>query len=370
LASCFILALGYKKDGKSFMPRNKKADTSPITIDFALILDQSLLPHIITDARSIIIYANDAACSLLGHTVDDLVGASLDLILQNPQDGTAHIDLMRYPRVITYEQRYQHRDGSTVDCEVTMQIIQEADTKRLYYVRTLQDIGQRKRRDEMLQTATHDLKNPLTNIRSASTLLKEVIDDEDEGLPILEVIEKAADRMFELVNSLLNFSRVDGKRLQPGWVSVNDFLRQLLDDFALIAEKKAISLRFVPLEPSITLLFDPSLMQQALNNLISNALKYTPEGGDVELSGLVTADEVIIQVIDNGIGIPKKEISNLFKPFYRVETSEHMAQDGTGLGLSLIKAIIEQHDGRIWVESTLGEGSTFYIALPLEEGED
>ena len=348
------------------MSRNNNANIPQVTIDFFRVFALSPMPQLITDAAGHIVYANDAACTLLGYTVDTLTQHDIQSLLDTSEEETAYADLMLYPHM-TVEQRYQAQDGVWIDCKATIYPLTDEAEDTRYYVTALEDIRERKRRDEMLQTATHDLKNPLTNVRSAASLLKEVIGDDAEGVSILDVIQKATDSMFALINGLLDLSRLEGRRLQPEWVPLNAFLSGLLEDFSLVAEKKAITLRFIPLEPDVTLAFDPSLMRQAINNLVSNALKYTPEGGNVELSGLVTADEIIIQVIDNGIGIPKGEIPHLFNRFYRVATSEHLAQDGTGLGLSLIKAIIEQHDGRIWVESELKQGSTFYIALPLEE---
>jgi signal transduction histidine kinase len=108
-------------------------------------------------------------------------------------------------------------------------------------------------------------------------------------------------------------------------------------------------------------------MERVMDNLVSNAIKYTPEGGSVEIIGKVWHTTVVIEVVDTGLGIPAEFLPTIFQPFVRVNHEEHMEQEGTGLGLSIVKTIVEQHEGKVEVESTEGKGSTFRITLPMEK---
>jgi signal transduction histidine kinase len=221
-------------------------------------------------------------------------------------------------------------------------------------------------KDDLLNTASHDLKNPIAVIRGFVELIEESGEIKDsENLLFLSRVKQGTNQMLNLVTDLLDLAKLEtGAALSITPTPLNDFLRECLDSLALRAQQKRIQLNFAPLSTDEPAPIDPRRMDQVLSNLLSNAVKYTPEGGQVNLIVENHPQEFIIRVQDTGYGIPAEDIPHLFERFYRVSRKEHQSQEGTGLGLAIVKAIIEQHQGRIEVESVLGEGSTFSIHLP------
>lgn len=221
-------------------------------------------------------------------------------------------------------------------------------------------------KDEILATTSHDLKNPLTAIMLTVDLLhRQIAADQTHIHEKLDQIQNEANFMHALVSNLLDLARLEtGVGLQKQWVSLFQLLERSVNHVASAATAKRILLRLQLPKGDVSLACDPLRIDQALQNLISNALKYTPEGGTVEVKVDVTEPQIQLEVIDTGIGIPEAAIPHLFDRFYRVNTREHMAVSGTGLGLSIVHKVVQLHGGSISVESTPGVGSIFRIALP------
>ena len=220
-------------------------------------------------------------------------------------------------------------------------------------------------KDDLLSTASHDLKNPLAGMMSAIYLLRKHLAGDEKALSYLTHLQEDADRMYDLIHDLLDLARLEtGLALTREHVPLYDFLAANLQDFANAARNAGIELALDVPNEGISLLCDPRRLSQALHNLLSNALKYTPQGGKVILCARVEDAEIFIRVQDNGLGIPPEALPHLFDKFYRVSTNQHMAAAGTGLGLSIVKTIVEQHGGQIWVDSKLGKGSTFSLIFP------
>ncbi|MEP7286832.1 MAG: hybrid sensor histidine kinase/response regulator [Chloroflexota bacterium] len=224
-------------------------------------------------------------------------------------------------------------------------------------------------KDEMMRTVSHDLKNPLYQVMG----LAEMLELDIETLTIEEILDyskdflKAGQKMFRLISDLLDISVVEGRmtlNLVP--CQLADFLSEHLHDHQLMAQNKHLQLHLEAVN-NFTLLIDKDRMGRVIDNLLSNAIKYTPEGGQVVVTVQASPDRVLIKISDNGLGIPTDAISHVFDKFYRVHRKEHMTAEGTGLGLSIVKTIVEQHGGRIWVESELGVGSAFNVLLPITE---
>jgi signal transduction histidine kinase len=144
-------------------------------------------------------------------------------------------------------------------------------------------------------------------------------------------------------------------------------LHEVLREFQSSAQHKNIRLQFRAETPERYVACDPFQIRQALDNLVSNAIKYTQNGGQVELIIEQSSVEVLIKVMDNGLGIPETDLPHIFDRFYRVSKESHRDIEGTGLGLAIVKTIVEQHQGKIWVESALGHGTTFSFTLPLAD---
>jgi signal transduction histidine kinase len=172
--------------------------------------------------------------------------------------------------------------------------------------------------------------------------------------------------MLAMVTDLLDLARIEaGITLQLAPVSLIMLLQECYDSFAVLAERKQITLGVVVPAEDCTMTIDLQQFNRVMNNLLTNAIKYTPEGGQVQIGAQVEPDRVIISVADTGLGIPEEDMPRLFDRFFRVRQATHMQVEGTGLGLSITKAIVEQHQGQILVESRLGQGSTFSVVLPL-----
>ncbi len=239
----------------------------------------------------------------------------------------------------------------------------------------LRDVTHFKEMDEMksdfVATVSHDLRAPLTFIRGYATMLMVVGELNDKQHEYLQRILEGIDQMGALISDLLNLRRIDtgvGIRQEPCQLGL--ILIEAVDTMRARATTKGITLRLEPSEGAPTVIGDRTLLRQAIGNLVDNAIKYTPAGGHVSV-GLETTDtEAIIHVSDNGIGIAQENLVRLFEKFYRIKRRETGHIQGTGLGLALVKSIVERHGGRVWVESVLDQGSTFYIALPLPRDDE
>ena len=229
-----------------------------------------------------------------------------------------------------------------------------------------------KMKDQFVTIASHDLKSPLSLVRGYAELLNDlesVHNDADAQLYI-QWIQRGIVTMQRLITDLLDLARIEtGQSLILAPVHLAKFLEQNLANIELKAQEKDIELVYHPPPKDLTLQMDEAKMAQVLDNLLSNAFKYTPKNGRVEVSIVTEKDQVVIQIADNGLGIPPEAMPRLFERFYRVQHKDFLNNDGTGLGLSIVKAIVEQHGGQIWVESEVDRGSIFYVGLPLNQGE-
>jgi signal transduction histidine kinase len=222
-------------------------------------------------------------------------------------------------------------------------------------------------RKQFIGSATHDLKNPLFVISGYTDMLATM--DEIEGNEaaqyFIEAIRRGVDKMNTLVADILDLLQLETEvNLEKSEVPLTDFLIETVEDMRLRAEEKGLEYLVYPPDEEVIVVIDPLRMARVLENLISNAIKYTLKG-QVVVDCKVGHTSVFIEVVDTGLGIPEEMLPNLFNPFERVNTEEHMAQEGTGLGLSIVKTLVEQHHGIVEIESVLGEGSTFRVILPL-----
>ncbi|MFN8419987.1 MAG: hybrid sensor histidine kinase/response regulator [Anaerolineae bacterium] len=221
-------------------------------------------------------------------------------------------------------------------------------------------------KDQVLSTASHDLKNPLATIMTATAVLRHYVPkDNDRATRKLDHIDEAAKHMRDLIVNLLDLARLEtGVAAEKGDFSLNQILDSSFARAAAAAEEKQIKLTLRLLTHDVTMHCVGFQIGQALQNLISNALKYTPANGLVRVSAEVTEYTVCIHVADSGLGIPQESLNHLAQKFFRVNTVEHMAVAGTGLGLSIVREIARQHGGELLVISKLGVGSQFTISLP------
>jgi PAS domain S-box-containing protein len=221
-----------------------------------------------------------------------------------------------------------------------------------------------------VSTVSHELRTPLTSIKGfVSTLLQDTegFYDRETQREFLQIIDTETDRLKRLIDDLLNVSRIEsGRALQ---------LNPKPIDLPALAERVAIIQRSYTTKHQIildfpedfpTIVADEDKVDQILTNLINNAIKYSPRGGEVRVKGVAEGDTVLISVSDQGIGIPAEHLPKIFERFHRVDNRDTREAGGTGIGLFLVKHLVERHGGTIWVESEEGKGSTFYFRLPLQ----
>ncbi len=241
-------------------------------------------------------------------------------------------------------------------------------------VAVMRDITHFKELDEMksdfVATVSHDLRAPLTFIRGYATMLMMVGELNEKQHEYLNHILQGIEQMSALINDLLNLRRIEaGVGIRHESCHIGLILVEAVDSMRARATAKGIGLRLEPSEGAPMVIGDRTLLRQAIGNLVDNAIKYTRVGGDVRV-GLSINDaegETVVAIADNGIGIAAEDQVRLFEKFYRVKRRETGDISGTGLGLALVKSIVERHNGRVWVESQLNKGSTFFIALPIIE---
>jgi signal transduction histidine kinase len=237
----------------------------------------------------------------------------------------------------------------------------------------MRDVTHFKELDEMksefVATVSHDLRAPLTFIRGYATMLMMVGDLNDKQHDYLDRILQGIEQMSALIDDLLNLRRIEaGVGIEQEPCRLGVVLVEAVDTMRARATAKGITLRLEPTEGSPTVVGDQTLLRQAIGNLVDNAIKYTPAGGQVSVGMEIkpSDSEVVLHVSDTGIGIAPEDQLRLFEKFYRIKRRETGNVPGTGLGLALVKSIVERHQGRVWVESKLNQGATFYVALPLE----
>ncbi|MDY7079655.1 MAG: ATP-binding protein [Chloroflexota bacterium] len=238
-------------------------------------------------------------------------------------------------------------------------------------VAIMQDITYLKELDqiksEFVSTVSHDLRSPLTSVKGFADLLPAVGTLNKQQTYFLEKIRSGVDTVTEMIGDLLDLGRIEAEvRMDMESCNIGDIIEKMITGQENHAELQRQTLQ-AQIEPDLPfVLGNPLRIGQALSNLVSNAIKYTPEGGHISISATQEDNQVIIQIEDDGIGISKDDLQHIFDKFYRVDRPETEGIIGSGLGLSIVKTIVEKHRGRIWVESKIGKGTVFTVVLPAE----
>jgi two-component system phosphate regulon sensor histidine kinase PhoR len=222
-------------------------------------------------------------------------------------------------------------------------------------------------RQDFVANVSHELRTPLTTIKGYTETLLEGALKEEVAPQFLQVIQKHADRLTKIVEDLLTLSKIESKEFQLKLerLPLSELIDDVLDFVKEAAERKKISISRSIIPYPLEVMGDRSYLEQVFINLLDNAIKYTHERGEILISALEkTQREIQVVIKDNGIGIPKEDLSRIFERFYRVDKGRSQELGGTGLGLSIVKHIIQAHGGKVWAESKLGEGSTFHFILP------
>lgn len=277
------------------------------------------------------------------------------------------------PETLYVEGDILRPDGLTLSIGITYAPLFTADGRLANIIANVRDITNFRRAQEMqnvfISTISHELKTPVALIKGyAGTLRREDASWNPEVIRDgLSVIEEEADRLTELIENLLAASKLRAQqmRLDMGDVRLDALAARSVERFSTQTTKHRFILSFPPDFPVVQ--GDEVRLRQVLDNLVSNAIKYSPDGGEIEVGGWADADSVTVFVRDQGVGISEADQEHIFERFFRVDGALSRKTQGTGLGLYLAKAIVEAHGGTIGVESKLGAGSTFHFTLPLQQ---
>ena len=233
----------------------------------------------------------------------------------------------------------------------------------------IQDITEQKRmehaKDEMLSSVSHEMRTPLTAMLGFIEFLLENEVDKEQERDFLQTVLRETQRLNDLISNFLDLQRLsadlENYQLEP--FAVSTLLNESSHLFAMASRKHRIIVECPDRLPKV--MGDSKRLQQVMKNLLSNAIKYSPAGGTITLGAHQEGNEIVVSVKDEGLGIPQQALTKIFTRFYRVDDSDRRIPGGIGLGLALVKEMVKAHGGRVWAESTIRKGSTFYFTLPL-----
>lgn len=342
----------------------------------------SVLSHmsdgvVATDRRGKVITINDMALSLLGISKEAAVGQNILNLLDIEKDYTLRKILESTEELLIERNESNYGDNKIIRVEFSMIRRESGFISGLVAVMhdvTEQEQNERDRR-EFVSNVSHELRTPLTSMRSYIETLSEGAWQDQEMAPrFLKITLDETDRMIRMINDLLDLSRMDNGNLKLNieMVNFNELVNFVLDRFDVIianSEKKYRIVREFTQRP-LFVEVDTDRMIQVIDNIMNNAIKYSPDGGKITVRLMETHNNVILSITDQGLGIPKKDISRIFERFYRVDKARARKQGGTGLGLAISKEVVKALGGTIWATSVENYGSTFYISLPYEPFEE
>jgi two-component system sensor histidine kinase VicK len=325
---------------------------------------------IAVDLSGHIIHANPSAMAMLNITADDMENRHYNDIIKDYNENLIFDTL-----------RENSKDGGVADVfsyggstfAVRYDRFKDENARDVGIIMILQDITERQKLENMqmdfVANVSHELKTPLTTIKSyTETLLTGQVDDPETETQFLGIIDMEADRMNRLVKDLLQLSRLDYR--QEKWnkkeSNLISLLKSVVTKVELTAKNKNQHLNCIfDDNQKILSVIDKDGIEQVLMNVLSNAIKYTQEGGRIDIDALQKGRYAQLIIADNGMGIPEKELSRVFERFFRVDKARSRAMGGTGLGLAISQQIVEEHNGSIELESKEGKGTRVTINLPL-----
>jgi len=335
---------------------------------------------------------NKAYCDLLGYEEHELSKLKWQDIT-HPDDIQPNQKII--DRIISgemdsfqWEKRYIHKKGHTIWVHINIKLERDKAGGPLYFITSIVDITEKKQneeeimrkneeltlinaeKDKFFSIITHDLRGPFNSIMGFTQLLAEMVNEKDspEIVEYSDIILKSSEKAMDLLNNLMEWTRSQTGRMKynPEYFELNVFLQPVLHLFDEIAGQKSISVT-KNLPASAPVFADKAMIGTIFRNMISNAIKFTLQGGEVTISAEVGLNNLTVAVSDNGIGIPKESIKRLFRIDQNFSTQGTSKESGTGLGLILCKEFVDKNKGKIWVESEEGKGSTFYFTIPRHD---
>ncbi|MEA0993076.1 cell wall metabolism sensor histidine kinase WalK [Lactiplantibacillus plantarum] len=343
----------------------------------------SVLSHmsdgvIATDRRGNITIINETASDFMDVTAEKAIGNSILDILKIRDDYSLR-DLIENQDELMLDFSSNERD---LILNAYFSLIQRESGFISGLVCVLHDVTEQQKidndRKQFVSNVSHELRTPLTSLRSYIEALSDGAWKDPEVAPgFLKVTQEETDRMIRMINELLSLSRMDSgtTRVDMELININEMFNYVLDRFDMILKKDDNPAKYYTIKREFTkrdlwVEIDTDKFTQVLDNIMNNAIKYSPDGGVVTCRLLETHNQVIISISDQGLGIPRADLGHVFDRFFRVDKARSRAQGGTGLGLAISKEVVQMLGGRIWVDSVEGKGSTFYISLPYEPYEE
>lgn len=324
---------------------------------------------IATDRRGKVILINTPAEKMLRVKHESANGRSIIDVL-DIGDTYQFEDLMEVDGSLTM-------DRSTLDkpyvLRANFSVIQRETGFNNGVIVVLHDITDQEKVDQerrdFVSNVSHELRTPLTSMHSYLEALSDGAWEDKEIAPrFLEVTQNETERMIRLVNDLLKLSRMDGGReqLEKSFVNFTDFFNHIIDRFEMMKKETIMFKRHIPREPVI-IEIDEDKVMQVLDNIISNANKYSPDGGRISFYLKKFEDEIEVSIADEGLGVPDEDLANVFDRFFRVDKARSREMGGTGLGLAIAREVIEAHGGRIWAERNKTKGTIIKFTLPYSD---
>ncbi len=326
-----------------------------------------------TNRRGQIIMINDMATKQLG--VKESEARKMNILkLLDIEDEYDLRDLITKVPELTIDS--QDENGEFLSLRVRFALIRRESGFISGLVAVLHDTTEQEKEERerrlFVSNVSHELRTPLTSVKSYLEALDEGALSEPVAPDFIKVSLDETNRMMRMVSDLLSLSRIDNatSHLDIELTNFTAFITFILNRFDKIRsqndDKKYEIIRDYPIN-SIWVEIDTDKMTQVIDNIINNAIKYSPDGGKITVSMKTTDTQMILSISDEGLGIPKKDLPKIFDRFYRVDKARSRAQGGSGLGLAIAKEIIKQHHGFIWAKSEYGKGSTFTIVLPYDK---
>ena len=333
------------------------------------VLNSTSDPVLVTDHRNRLLLTNRAAQIALGQNIDNSSGLDTEKVIKlRPLlvllQGT-HTQIQSTEIMLADKRTYLATASSVM-----------VEGRQIGRVCIMRDVTHFKELDSMksefVATVSHDLRSPLTLMRGYATMLEMVGELNEQQQGYVRKIISGVENMSRLVNNLLDLGRIEiGVGLQVEYVTVLDIIERVTSALQLQASQKNIALKVeLPKDMPHAVEADQALLHQAVYNLVENAIKYTPDEGRVTIRTLSQPGYLIFAVEDSGLGISTEDLPHLFEKFYRGKQRETRSQPGSGLGLAIVHSVATNHGGRVWVDSVVGKGSTFYLQIPLNQPKD
>ena len=326
-----------------------------------------------TNRRGKITMINDMAKKQLGVQKEDVLNKSILELLKIEDDYELRDLITQVPELMIDS---QDANGEYLSLRVRFALVRRESGFISGLVAVLHDTTEQEKEERerrlFVSNVSHELRTPLTSVKSYLEALDEGALSESVAPDFIKVSLDETNRMMRMVTDLLHLSRIDNatSHLDVELINFTAFITFILNRFDQIRgqdeEKKYELVRDYPIT-SVWIEIDTDKMTQVIDNILNNAIKYSPDGGKITVTMKTTDDQMILSISDQGLGIPKQDLPRIFDRFYRVDRARSRAQGGTGLGLSIAKEIIKQHKGFIWAKSEYGKGSTFTIVLPYDK---